>query len=139
MLSGADASVTNSNSNFGQFALAADGFKERAFAKDNKGFVTSIITPRAVVGQEQRVDWLQIDKIMTEEVLDNTAAPVPGRLYLLGSKNLFNPPSSIAQGFRIGSRVGEKLYVDATGGTAYEATIVMSNGCLLYTSPSPRD
>ena len=132
MLSGADASVTNSNSNFGQFALAADGFKERAFAKDNKGFVTSIITPRAVVGQEQRVDWLQIDKIMTEEVLDNTAAPVPGRLYLLGSKNLFNPPSSIAQGFRIGSRVGEKLYVDATGGTAYEATIVMSNG--IFTS-----
>mgnify|MGYP001200613263 FL=1 len=133
MLSGADASVTNSNSNFGQFALAADGFKERAFAKDNKGFVTSIITPRAVVGQEQRVDWLQIDKIMTEEVLDNTAAPVPGRLYLLGNKNLFNPPSSIAQGFRIGSRVGEKLYVDATGGTAYEATIVMSNGTFTAT------
>tara|TARA_Y100001973_G_scaffold89627_1_gene136157 strand:+ start:2560 stop:8361 length:5802 start_codon:yes stop_codon:yes gene_type:complete len=133
MLSGADASVTNSNSNFGQFALAADGFKERAFAKDNKGFVTSIITPRAVVGEEQRVDWLQIDKIMTEEVLDNIAAPVPGRLYLLGSKNLFNPPSSIAQGFRIGSRVGEKLYVDATGGTAYEATIVMSNGTFTTT------
>ena len=134
MLSGADASVTNSNSNFGQFALAADGFKERAFAKDNKGFVTSIITPRAVVGQEQRVDWLQIDKIMTEEVLDNTAAPVPGRLYLLGNKNLFNPPSSIAQGFRIGARIGEKLYVDNVGsGDAYKATIVMSNGTFTTT------
>ena len=27
--SGGDASITNSNSNFGQFSLAADGFKER--------------------------------------------------------------------------------------------------------------
>ena len=30
---GADASVTNSNSNFGQFAIASDGFKERGIHK----------------------------------------------------------------------------------------------------------
>ena len=134
MLSGADASVTNSNSNFGQFALAADGFKEKAFAKDNKGFVTSIITPRAAVSQEERVDWLQIDKKMTEKVLDNLSNPVPGRLYLLGNKNEFNPPSSIAQGFRIGARVGEKIYLDnSTSGSApLQATIVMSDG--IFTS-----
>ena len=46
MIDGADASITNSNSNFGTFALAAEGFKKEAFAKDDKGFVTSIITPR---------------------------------------------------------------------------------------------
>ena len=43
MINGADASITNSNSNFGTFALAAEGFKKEAFAKDDKGFVTSII------------------------------------------------------------------------------------------------
>ena len=36
-LSGGDASITNSNSNFGQFSLAADGFKADAFDKDDKG------------------------------------------------------------------------------------------------------
>ena len=49
MINGADASITNSNSNFGTFALLAEGFKKEAFAKDNKGFITSVITPRSVV------------------------------------------------------------------------------------------
>ena len=35
MLSGADASITNSNSNFGQLALVGEGFKAEAFEKDN--------------------------------------------------------------------------------------------------------
>ena len=48
MESGGDASVTNSNSNFGQFALSADGFKKQAFDKDNKGYMTSVIAPRAI-------------------------------------------------------------------------------------------
>ena len=43
--SGADASITNSNSNFGQLALISDGFKREAFTKDDKGFITSIIPP----------------------------------------------------------------------------------------------
>ena len=30
---GSDASVTNSNSNFGQIALTSDGFKKSAFTK----------------------------------------------------------------------------------------------------------
>ena len=42
---GADASITNSNSNFGQFALLASGFKNDAFKKDDQGFIPSIITP----------------------------------------------------------------------------------------------
>ena len=40
--SGSDASITNSNSNFGQFALGAEGFKKKAFDKDNIGTVCSI-------------------------------------------------------------------------------------------------
>ena len=134
MLSGADASVTNSNSNFGQFALCADGFKKEAFDKDNKGFVTSIVTPRAIVTREDAIDWLQIDKTATTQILNspNNTAPFPGRLYLLGNKNKFSPPSAIAQGFRIGAKVGEKLYL--AGATPYEASVVMSNGALTATT-----
>ena len=43
--SGADASITNSNSNFGQFALLSEGFKNDAFTKDDQGFITQIVTP----------------------------------------------------------------------------------------------
>ena len=72
MIDGADASITNSNSNFGTFALTADGFKKEAFAKDDKGFVTSIITPRSVVTTDQKIEYLQIDVSET----------TPSRLYL---------------------------------------------------------
>ena len=54
MINGADASITNSNSNFGTFSLLAEGFKKEAFAKDNKGFITSIITPRSVVNEDRK-------------------------------------------------------------------------------------
>jgi hypothetical protein len=33
--SGGDGSITNSNSNFGQISLSAEGFKKDAFQKDN--------------------------------------------------------------------------------------------------------
>ena len=122
MLAGADASITNSNSNFGQFALAADGFKKEAFEKDNKGFITSIITPRAVVTSDQKIEWLQIDPTKTAS---NTEDP-DNRLYLLGQTKLSIKPTDIAQGFRIGARVGEKVYIDNDTATPYEASIVMT-------------
>ena len=53
MINGADASITNSNSNFGTFSLAAEGFKKDAFCKDDKGFITSVITPRSIVTSDQ--------------------------------------------------------------------------------------
>ena len=37
--SGGDASITNSNSNFGQLSLISDGFKKEAFEKDNKALL----------------------------------------------------------------------------------------------------
>ena len=38
---GGDASITNSNSNFGQLSLNSDGFKKESFDKDDKAFITS--------------------------------------------------------------------------------------------------
>ena len=60
-LSGGDASITNSNSNFGQFSLAADGFKREAFNKDDKGFITGVITPKSIETTELEVEWVQFD------------------------------------------------------------------------------
>ena len=125
MINGADASITNSNSNFGTFALAAEGFKKEAFAKDDKGFVTSVITPRSVVTTNQKIEYLQID------VSETTTS----KLYLLGQTTLTEPPSGIAQGFRIGAKTNDKLFIDK-GGSTYEATIVMSNGVTTGTTDS---
>ena len=60
--SGGDASITNSNSNFGQLSLTSDGFKKEAFEKDNKAFITNVIPPRSNIVDEQKMyDWLSID------------------------------------------------------------------------------
>ncbi|AOV59962.1 tail fiber protein [Synechococcus phage S-CAM8] len=47
-LSGADMSITNSNSNFGNTALRSAGFKAKAFSKDKAGEITHIIPPKAL-------------------------------------------------------------------------------------------
>ena len=117
MINGADASITNSNSNFGTFSLLAEGFKKEAFAKDNKGFITSVITPRSVVSSEQQIEYLQID------VSETTST----KLFLFAQSTLTLPPAGISQGFRIGARLDEKIYVD-NGGSTFSASVVMPNG-----------
>ena len=106
MKSGGDASITNSNSNFGQFALAADGFKAESFDKDNKGFITSIITPKAVTTSEASIDLTQFDASVNQTANSTT------KLYMLGQDNASLLPTDVAQGFRIGARFNEKIYVD---------------------------
>ena len=122
MIDGADASVTNSNSNFGQFALAAEGFKAEAFEKDNKGFITSVITPRSIVSLEQQIEWLQID---TEKSVGSYNS-AKNRLYLYGQLNETIKPVDRAQGFSIGSKINDKIYI-AAGVSEHEATILMAN------------
>ena len=99
MINGADASITNSNSNFGTFSLLAEGFKKEAFAKDNRGFITSIINPRSIINEEQQIEFLQINPSNTT----NT------KLFLFAQTTLSLPPAHIAQGFRIGARSDEKV------------------------------
>ena len=125
MINGADASITNSNSNFGTFSLAAEGFKKDAFSKDDKGFITSIITPRSVVTNDQEIEFLQLIK---------DSASSTSKLYLFGQTSLTVPPSHIVQGFRLGAKVNEKIFVDASDGNTYEAVVVMSNGAMTGTS-----
>ena len=74
--SGGDASITNSNSNFGQLALVSDGFRKDAFKKDDNAFVTHIIAPKAITTAEEDVEWVQLSTATPDSNTD--------RLYLFG-------------------------------------------------------
>ena len=115
--SGGDASITNSNSNFGQLALVADGFKKDAFKKDDNAFITHIITPKAITTEEEDVEWVQ---------LSATTDANTDRLYLFGYDSENIKPPSLTQGFRVGARNNDKLYVNIND-TTYSADILMDN------------
>jgi hypothetical protein len=122
---GADLSITNSNSNFGQISLSASGFKKEAFAKDNKAFITSIIVPRAIVSTENNVDWIALDVTKT---ISGAINPNKNRLYLYGFTSLDDIPPTLTQGYRIGARVSDKIYFTGDGLAEYSANILMSDG-----------
>ena len=122
--SGGDMSITNSNSNFGQLSLNSTGFKKKAFEKDNKAFITSIITPRSIESHaEENIDWIQLDVAKTISVANNT------RLYIFGFTVENNIPPILTQGYRIGARALDKLYfVNPNTNIEYAANILMSDG-----------
>ncbi len=112
--SGGDASVTNSNSNFGQLSLIADGFKKEAFGKDDKAFITHIIPPRTIESTEEDIDWLTIDQ---------GASNTTTKLFLFGFTSENIKPPTLTQGFRVGAKVEDKLYLGSNS-----ADIVMQSG-----------
>ena len=122
-LSGGDGSITNSNSNFGQISLSADGFKKEAFAKDNNAYVTSIITPKAITQSPVNIDWISLDVGLT------TSVGISSHLYLFGYDDQDDAPPIIIQGYRIGAKQDEKLYVNIGTGTS-EASINMLDNVL---------
>jgi hypothetical protein len=130
-LSGGDASITNSNSNFGQFSLAADGFKKDAFDKDDKGYITGIVTPRAIAAGDIEIEWVQFDasKIRNIASYGNSGANDGSRMYLLGYTQSDIAPPIIAQGYRIGARVDDKVYLSDTTNqdVDYGAKILMTD------------
>jgi hypothetical protein len=121
--SGGDASITNSNSNFGQISLNSSGFKKEAFDKDNNAFITSIVSPRAIIRDEENVEWLSLNVGLTTQV------GVSSHLYINGFTTLDTPPSSLTQGYRIGARLNDRLYVPLGAGTS-EAIIYMCNNSI---------
>ena len=119
--SGGDASITNSNSNFGQFSLAADGFKRDAFAKDDKGFVTGVVTPKSIGTPEIDIEWVQFDADKVTNTSDGQ------RIYLLGYTSLDIEPPAISQGYRVGAKVGDKIFLKDTNSVEYSAEVLMTN------------
>ena len=116
--SGSDASITNSNSNFGQISLAAEGFKSNAFTKDDHGFVTNIITPKAITSSDTNVDWVSFDVGIT------TTVGISSHLYLYGYNDKDDAPSSTLRGYRVGAKNDETVTVEI-GGSNYQANVNM--------------
>ena len=101
--SGADFSLTNSNSNFGALALEAKGFRDEAFTKDDKGFITSIIPPQKNVAKEKTVNWLSIATGLTTITSGDT------KLFISKFTSKGNPPTDRATTFIVGNKVGDQL------------------------------
>ena len=119
--SGADASITNSNSNFGQFALIGEGFRPDAFPRDDQGYVTHITTPQTVDTSEAKTDsvsFYQLDVDKTKQV------GLSSHLYIFSFDKEDDPPLSLSQGYRVGARHDEKIHV-AIGATDYTANVLM--------------
>ena len=120
---GADFSITNSNSNFGQISLSATGFKKQAFTKDNKAFITSIVAPKVIDSDESNIDWIALDVGVTTSL---TVNPNKNRLYLYGYTAQDDVPPILTQGYKIGAKVNDKLYF-TTNNVEYSANILMSD------------
>ena len=116
--SGGDFSITNSNSNFGQIALNSEGFKKEAFSKDNKGYITSVITPKANTATEENIEWVQLDVGLT------TSVGISSHLYLYGYNDKNIKPPVLVQGYRVGAKLNDQLSFVGSG-TTYSASILM--------------
>jgi hypothetical protein len=125
-VNGGDASITNSNSNFGQISLHSQGFKKEAFEKDNHAVITSIIAPRAITASSIDVDWLSLDVGLT------TAVGISSHLYLYGFTAQDDKPPTIIQGFRVGANASDKLYLSTGIGGTVTANIHMVDAITPY-------
>lgn len=122
--SGGDFSITNSNSNFGSKALVSKGFRNEAFSRDNQGYITHIINPKELDTLETTVEFLPIDVAKTISV-GNTS-----RLYLYGYQSTGEIPNHVIDGYRIGAKEDDQLYVQVSQSgvtNTYSAKIVMPN------------
>jgi len=117
---GSDASVTNSNSNFGQIALTSDGFKKTAFTKDDTAYISNIITPRSINETPVSVDWQSLDVGLT------TSVGISSHLYLFAFKDFDDKPPVIIQGYRVGAKSNDVLSLNI-GGSAKTAEINMTD------------
>jgi hypothetical protein len=119
---GGDMSINNSNSNFGSKALVASGFKREAFARDNTGYITHIITPQEIEAEDGSVEFIAVDVDKTVGIASTN------RLYLYNYTDENNPPTNVIDGFRIGAKVNDQLYVQIVSSgisSEYSARIIM--------------
>ena len=123
--SGGDFSVTNSNSNFGQKALSASGYRDVAFVRDDVGYITNIIPPKLLPTDTVNLEYGSID------VTSTVGVGSTGRLYLHNETNQSAPPANVVQGYRVGSKHEDKLnllLVENGVTSEYFSRIVMPDG-----------
>lgn len=124
--SGGDASITNSNSNFGARALVSKGFRPDAFSRDDIGYISHVVTPKEIESSEGGIEFLGIDVGVSTSVGIATTS----KLYLYDEKNRDVPPTTVIDGYRIGAKKDEVLKVLISEGNeieTYESRVVMPN------------
>ena len=120
--SGGDASITNSNSNFGAKALVSDGFRRNAFPQDDLGYITHIIPPKEISKNEIAIEFNSIDVVKTVGIAST------GNLYIYGATNSDIPPENVVEGYRIGAKENDSLKVLISNAgivTEFSSRIVM--------------
>jgi len=106
--SGGDMSITNSNSNFGATSLESVGFRNDSFGRDDVGYITHIIPPKELTTSENEVTWLSLD---AEKIY---SSGTPTKLYVYNYNSIDNPPPHQLEGFRVGARKNDTLYLTVT-------------------------
>ena len=108
---GGDISITNSNSNFGNTALRAVGFREKAFPQDKVGKITHIIPPKKIDPLDtQNFSWYPFDVKKTQEA--NTTAK-KNKLYLWQATDPREAPAYLFKNkYLFGGRSDEEIIVD---------------------------
>ena len=118
---GGDQSITNSNSNFGNTSLEAVSFKPESFDRDDVGYITHVIPPRDLLGEDNEVNWLSLD-------VEKTINSADDKLYIFDQTDEDNIPPYQIDGYRLGARDGDTLSLTITVGTAqttYTAPVLM--------------
>ena len=92
-----------------------------------KCFITNIITPQALVEDDIDVEWVQFDVTKTK------AVGINNHLYLLGYSNEDIAPPIISQGYRVGAKVGDRVYLEDD---AFYADIFMTDGPVTTSNPT---
>ena len=127
--SGGEQSITNSNSNFGNKALVSKGFKPNAFNRDDTGYVTHIVPPKDLEKEETNIIWRSLNVgLSTSNIGGGVGVGETSRLYIDGEKDKSNPPTSIVNGFRIGAKINDKLFLNVNVGgenRVYSSPILM--------------
>jgi hypothetical protein len=119
---GGDMSITNSNSNFGSVSLESVSYKSESFDRDDVGYITHIIPPKEIPNEENVVSWLSLDVSKTINSAD------PEKLYIYAADNEELLPSYQVDGFRIGAKDNDRLYLTISVGaaqTTYSSPIYM--------------
>ena len=126
--SGGDMSITNSNSNFGAKSLISKGFRDTAFGRDNRGYITHVVPPQSIIKNNKSVEWLPLN-------VGLTTAPVgvgtTAKLFLDGFTDPDVLPPHIVDGYRIGARHEngdvDHLYLTIAGVGTFRTPIRMEN------------
>ena len=112
---GGDISITNSNSNFGNTALRAIGFREKSFPQDKFGKITHIVPPKKL--DETAIDeltWYPFDVAKTKASNTNAAKT---KLHLFNAKTPESAPLYLFdEKYILGGKTNEQISVEMTLG-----------------------